>query len=96
MGPEDWKPPATSFHCEYAVIWITIKDTWGLTANQREWDALVAMLDTCPNTVKVQGLAFSSSSAHHVSASSLTSVLVLGFVAYVSFLDSFSIFNFFI
>jgi hypothetical protein len=47
-GPEDWKPTNKDYWCEYAYDWIRIKDTWGLTATQSEWNALVSMIDTCP------------------------------------------------
>ena len=47
-GPENWKPANTDYWCEYAYDWIRIKDTWGLTATQSEWDALVSMVETCP------------------------------------------------
>ena len=46
-GPEDWRPPDESYWCTYAVDWTNIKITWGLTATQREWDALREMLATC-------------------------------------------------
>ena len=47
-GPENWKPTNKDYWCEYAYDWIRIKDTWGLTATQNEWDALVSMISTCP------------------------------------------------
>ncbi len=47
-GPEDWKPENTEYWCQYAYDWIRIKDTWGLTATQAEWNALVSMIATCP------------------------------------------------
>ena len=46
-GPEDWRPPDESYWCTYAVDWTNIKIKWGLTATQREWDALRDMLATC-------------------------------------------------
>ena len=46
-GPEDWKPENRAYWCQYAVDWITIKDTWGLSVTQAEHDALAQMLDTC-------------------------------------------------
>ena len=46
-GPEDWQPPASSYWCQYAIDWITIKNSWGLTATEAEFDALADMLDTC-------------------------------------------------
>ena len=47
-GPENWKPENTEYWCQYAYDWIRIKDTWGLTATQAEWDALRFMIATCP------------------------------------------------
>lgn len=47
-GPENWKPANSQYWCEYAHDWIRIKDTWGLTATQAEWDALRFMIATCP------------------------------------------------
>lgn len=52
-GPEDWKPPDTSYWCEYAINWITVKSTWGLTAITAEWTALESMLETCSFDVSI-------------------------------------------
>ncbi|SFK19192.1 Protein of unknown function [Cellulomonas sp. KH9] len=46
-GPEEWKPPATSYWCTYATDWATIKTTWSLTVTSAEYDALAEMLATC-------------------------------------------------
>lgn len=48
-GPEEWKPPATTYWCRYAVDWIEVKSTWALTVTSAEWTALVGMLDACPD-----------------------------------------------
>ena len=46
-GPEDWKPDDRSYWCQYAVDWVTIKDTWDLAATAAEFAALEEMLSTC-------------------------------------------------
>ena len=46
-GPEEWKPPDTSYWCQYAVDWVTIKYQWDLTATSEEFAALDEMLATC-------------------------------------------------
>ena len=58
-GPEDWRPPDSSYWCNYATDWINIKATWELTATNAEWAALTEMLDTCSDKVAV-GEAVSS------------------------------------
>ena len=46
-GPEGWRPPDEGYWCQYAADWTTIKNRWGLTATQRELEALRDMLTTC-------------------------------------------------
>jgi len=46
-GPEEWKPPDSSYWCNYAVDWIAVKTNWNLTATAGEWTALEDMLETC-------------------------------------------------
>lgn len=58
-GPEDWRPPAESYWCEYAIDWITIKNAWGLTATAREAEALSGMLQTCPEDTVLDSRAAS-------------------------------------
>ena len=54
-GPEDWRPLAEDYWCQYAVDWVTIKDAWTLTVSEPEAAALMEMLDTCtlPRTLVV-------------------------------------------
>lgn len=53
-GPEDWRPPDESYWCQYAMDWTEVKIEWGLTMTQRESEAIIEMLDTCPNPVVVE------------------------------------------
>ena len=46
-GPEDWKPPNRAYWCQYAIDWVTVKNSWGLTATEAEVAALAEMLGTC-------------------------------------------------
>lgn len=46
-GPEDWKPPLTSYYCTYSKMWIKVKSVWGLTITSAEKSALTSMLATC-------------------------------------------------
>ncbi|PLB35326.1 HNH endonuclease family protein [Aspergillus candidus] len=46
-GPEEWKPPLESYHCDYAKMWVKIKSIYELTITEDEKSALVGMLDTC-------------------------------------------------
>ncbi|PIG79288.1 secreted protein [Aspergillus arachidicola] len=46
-GPEDWKPPLTSYYCTYAKMWVKVKSVYNLTITQDEKSALVDMLDSC-------------------------------------------------
>ena len=54
-GPEEWRPDDTSYWCEYAVNWITIKANWNLSAKADEWAALKEMLGTCAAEVSFEG-----------------------------------------
>ncbi|KNG44324.1 secreted protein [Stemphylium lycopersici] len=46
-GPEDWKPPLTSYYCTYSKMWIKVKSVYGLTITSAEKTALTSMLATC-------------------------------------------------
>lgn len=46
-GPEDWTPPNTLYHCEYAKRWIGLKSAWGLTVTTEERSELEGLLQTC-------------------------------------------------
>jgi len=46
-GPEDWKPPLTSYYCTYAKMWVKVKSVYDLTITSAEKTALTSMLNTC-------------------------------------------------
>ncbi|KAF7113810.1 hypothetical protein CNMCM5793_004865 [Aspergillus hiratsukae] len=46
-GPEEWKPPLTSYYCTYAKMWVRVKYVYDLTITSAEKSALVSMLDRC-------------------------------------------------
>ncbi|KAF2687680.1 hypothetical protein K458DRAFT_385256 [Lentithecium fluviatile CBS 122367] len=46
-GPEDWKPPLTSYYCTYAKMWIKVKSVYSLTITSAEKSALTSMMATC-------------------------------------------------
>jgi len=47
-GPDEWKPTNQDYWCEYALDWARIKYYYNLTVTQSEWDALVEMVQSCP------------------------------------------------
>jgi len=47
QDPSQWKPPNTSYWCEYAQRWVTVKAYWKLSVTAAEKAALTAMLGTC-------------------------------------------------
>ncbi|HEY8373549.1 MAG TPA: HNH endonuclease family protein [Pseudonocardiaceae bacterium] len=49
QDPAQWRPPNRDYWCTYAIKWIETKAAYQLTVDQAEHDALVEMLDTCPN-----------------------------------------------
>lgn len=46
-APDEWLPPDTSYHCEYAAMWIGSKHKWGLTVSRPEKQALQDVLSGC-------------------------------------------------
>lgn len=45
--PAEWRPPLSSYWCEFAVAWVTVKVRWSLTADQTEVGALSELLGYC-------------------------------------------------
>ncbi|EEH34518.2 hypothetical protein PAAG_05567 [Paracoccidioides lutzii Pb01] len=35
-GPEKWKPPLASYHCEYACMWVKVKFVYDLTVTRHQ------------------------------------------------------------
>ena len=52
-GPEEWRPAVEAYWCQYAIDWVTIKNAWGLTATQAEFEALGEMLATCSPPIRL-------------------------------------------
>ena len=48
-APDKWKPEDESYWCQYAIDWVSIKNTWNLTATEPEHKALAEMLVSCDN-----------------------------------------------
>jgi len=46
-GPDEWKPPDSSYWCQYAYSWADIKARWELTVTSSETNALRTMLEGC-------------------------------------------------
>ncbi|CZS88971.1 uncharacterized protein RAG0_00471 [Rhynchosporium agropyri] len=46
-GPEEWKPPLTSYYCTYAKMYTKVKSVYRLTVTSAEKSALTSMLNTC-------------------------------------------------
>jgi hypothetical protein len=47
QDPSQWKPPNTSYWCEYAQRWVAVKAYWKLSVTATEKGALTQMLGTC-------------------------------------------------
>ena len=58
-GPEEWKPPERDYWCQYAIDWITVKNTWKLTATGAEAASLAEMLQTCEPPLSLTVVTFS-------------------------------------
>ena len=52
-GPEEWAPPDNTLWCDYASDWAEIKERWELTITNKESSAVLEMLYTCAQVVKV-------------------------------------------
>lgn len=44
---DEWMPPNSAFHCEYARLQVAVKSKWGLSVTQAERTALARALATC-------------------------------------------------
>lgn len=62
-GPDEWRPPNETYWCDYAIAWIELKRTWGLTATPQEVEALKEMLATCANPPELTALEDDPSAA---------------------------------
>ena len=47
LTPDQWRPARTEVWCEFAIRWVQVKVSWGLTATTSERDALGSMLERC-------------------------------------------------
>ena len=52
-GPEEWRPSNEAYSCQYALDWIKVKQTWGLTATLAEASALQELLATCDSPTEL-------------------------------------------
>lgn len=48
QDPAEWRPSRRAYWCAYAVGWIVVKTLYRLRVDQREHDALIDLLKTCP------------------------------------------------
>ena len=45
--PADWLPPNTTYHCQYVDRWVTLKETWRLTMDYAERQAVMDIQGNC-------------------------------------------------
>lgn len=45
--PADWLPPNQEYHCQYIEHWVKIKIFWGLSVDEREFQALRRVASGC-------------------------------------------------
>lgn len=46
-SPDEWQPPLTGIHCDYAAAWIQVKSDYDLSVSSAEQSALEEMLGSC-------------------------------------------------
>jgi hypothetical protein len=51
--PNNWMPPAISFHCQYAGRWVAVKYRWSLSVDSREQEFLVSLIAQCGSKADV-------------------------------------------
>jgi len=51
--PNNWMPPATSFHCQYVGRWIAVKHRWSLSVDSAEKNFLSGKLASCGSAADV-------------------------------------------
>ncbi|MYC24627.1 MAG: DUF1524 domain-containing protein [Gammaproteobacteria bacterium] len=49
--PANWLPPNTTYHCQYVDRWVALKETWRLTMDYAERQAIMNILDGCGSNV---------------------------------------------
>jgi hypothetical protein len=47
QDPASWQPSSRGDWCDYVTAWVTVKQKWGLTADQAEVNALMNMSAAC-------------------------------------------------
>ena len=45
--PADWLPPNQDYHCQYIETWLKIKILWGLSVDEREFQAIRKVAARC-------------------------------------------------